>query len=784
MVQTRSSAIETNGGTTTTEMKTKAQLARTASHKKRAVDEVEHEPLLTNGDGKGVSNGSNGTAAKPAKRLRLSDKTDKSRWRVRATADGFTWHYLDDAADENAWPQSAADKYFLGLPLNLPALPKPKSPLDAVRNGLDFFERLQLEPGNWGCEYGGPMFLLPGVVIAWYVTKTPIPDAYAVEIKNYILARAHPEDGGWGLHIEGDSSVLGTVLNYVTLRIVGMDADEPPMVKARATLHRLGGATHGPHWAKLWLAVMGVAGWDMVNPVPAELWLLPDWVPFAPWRWWIHMRQVFLPMSYLYSRQWSCEETALVRALRQELFVEDWASINWAAHRNSIGAADNYHPKSPLLNSMNWLLVNVWNRYLRPAFVKTRAESWTSTLIDMEDANTDYANLAPVNNPMNMVCCYIRDGPDAHSVRMHRKRMHEFLWVKDEGLLCNGTNGVQCWDTAFAIQAVVDAGLAEDARWRPMLQRALDYLDEQQMREEVPFKEQAYRQRRKGAWAFSTKLQGYAVSDCISEALKAVILLQKTAGFEARLDDQRIFDAVDTVLTFQSPSGGCASYEPPRAGTWMESLNAAEVFGKIMVEYDYTECTSAVVTALSLFREHWPAYRADEIARFIVRSVGWIKSVQRADGSWYGNWGICFTYATMFAAEALAAVGETHANSEAARRGCAFLLSKQRADGGWSESYRACERMEYTEHASGSLVVQTAWALIALLQADYPDVAPLRRAAAFIMGRQQANGEWPQEAIEGVFNKSCMISYPNYKFTFTMKALGMFARTYPEELAA
>ncbi|KAH9219379.1 hypothetical protein DL95DRAFT_443470 [Leptodontidium sp. 2 PMI_412] len=36
--------------------------------------------------------------------------------------------------------------------------------------------------------------------------------------------------------------------------------------------------------------------------------------------------------------------------------------------------------------------------------------------------------------------------------------------------------------------------------------------------------------------------------------------------------------------------------------------------------------------------------------------------------------------------------------------------------------------------------------------------------------KTEAGGQ--QEAIEGVFNKSCMISYPNYKFIFPMKALG------------
>ncbi|GAB0132818.1 terpene cyclase [Epichloe bromicola] len=88
--------------------------------------------------------------------------------------------------------------------------------------------------------------------------------------------------------------------------------------------------------------------------------------------------------------------------------------------------------------------------------------------------------------------------------------------------------------------------------------------------------------------------------------------------------------------------------------------------------------------------------------------------------------------------------------------------------------------MEYHEHPMGSLVVQTSWALIGLIEADYPDIEPLKKGIKLIMERQQENGEWLQEAIEGVFSKSCMISYPNYKFTFTIKALGLFAKKNPD----
>lgn len=531
------------------------------------------------------------------------------------------------------------------------------------------------------------MFLLPGLVITWVVTNTPIPDHIAIEIKNYLFARAHPEDGGWGLHIEGDSTVFGTAMNYTVLRLLGVEAEEERMVKARGTLHRMGGTKMAPHWAKFWLSILGVCQWDIVNPCPAELWLLPDWVPFHPWRWWVHMRQVFLPMSFIYSHRWTYPETSLVRDLRQELFVEDYASISWSSHRNSIYYKDNFHPKSWLLRLVFWLFVNVY-AYLRPPFIKKSSENWTWKLIQMEDKNTDFSNLGPVNGPMNLLACYIREGPDAYSVQRHKERMADFLWVKSEGMLMNGTNGVQVWDTSFTIQAVMDAGLAEDPKYRKMLTKGLEFLEDQQIRENVDDQAICYRQQRKGGWGFSNKDQGYAVSDCVSEALKAVLVLQRTPGYPTLLNDQRIYDAIDTLLTYQNKSGGCASYEPTRGSEGLEILNAAEVFGRIMIEYDYPECTTAVVTALSLFSKYYPNYRPAEIKAFKLRAVEYIKNAQHTDGSWYGSWGICFTYASMFALESLASIGHTYTNSEYSRKGCDFLISKQRLDGGWSESYK------------------------------------------------------------------------------------------------
>jgi squalene cyclase len=57
----------------------------------------------------------------------------------------------------------------------------------------------------------------------------------------------------------------------------------------------------------------------------------------------------------------------------------------------------------------------------------------------------------------------------------------------------------------------------------------------------------------------------------------------------------------------------------------------------------------------------------------------------------FGSWGICFTYGTFFAIKGLALSGRTYENSDAIRKACSFLLSKQLHTGGWGETYLSSE---------------------------------------------------------------------------------------------
>jgi cycloartenol synthase len=168
---------------------------------------------------------------------------------------------------------------------------------------------LQCSDGHWAGDYGGPMFLMPGLIIVLYITKAPFAtwkkNAMILYLKNH-----QQEDGGWGTHIECASTMFGTVLSYVSLRLLGESSEATYMVKAREFMHGQGGALFAPSWAKFWLAILGVYDWKGINPIPVELWNLPRWFPFHPGRMWCHSRMVYLPMGYIYCSRFAANAQA------------------------------------------------------------------------------------------------------------------------------------------------------------------------------------------------------------------------------------------------------------------------------------------------------------------------------------------------------------------------------------------------------------------------------------------------------------------------------------------
>ena len=69
------------------------------------------------------------------------------------------------------------------------------------------------------------MFLMPGMVIAYYAAEREFEPAQRSEMIRYLRGKQNG-DGGWGLHIEGPSCIFGTSLTYISLRLLGVPASD------------------------------------------------------------------------------------------------------------------------------------------------------------------------------------------------------------------------------------------------------------------------------------------------------------------------------------------------------------------------------------------------------------------------------------------------------------------------------------------------------------------------------------------------------------------------------
>eukprot|EP00924_Labyrinthula_sp_SR-Ha-C_P013057 augustus_masked-scaffold_12-processed-gene-8.5-mRNA-1 protein AED:0.01 eAED:0.01 QI:0/-1/0/1/-1/1/1/0/801 len=686
---------------------------------------------------------------------------------------------------------------------------EPRDYVSAALKGCKYYAQLQQKDGFWPGDYGGPMFLLPGLIISCYVTNIELGEFRRKEMLKYILNHQNKGDGGWPTHIEGISTVFGTSLNYVAVRLLGLSKISEEAARARMFLKLNGGATHAPSWAKLWMAILGVFSWKGVNPVPPELFILPRWFPFHPGRMWCHCRMVYLPMCVFYGLKFTyCNANSdpLIISLREEIFVQKYEDINWGSVRNDIACVDVYQKQSRIMKLANSLLYyigeHVFN-FLTP--LRNYSIERTLDYIDAEDDHTNFIDIGPVNKVMNLVCVYYRHGAESVRFKQHVERLHDYLWLAEDGMKMQGYNGSQLWDTTFAMHSYYYTfkALKNQLREKDMFDQVFrginHYLHMSQVKENVRDREEFHRAISLGGWPFSTADHGWPISDCTSEGLKSVLKLEEM-GY-ASFSEERLENSIEVILSMHNSHNekynrGWASYEINRGYDWYEKLNPAEVFGDIMIDYCYVECTSACIQAILSFAEKYPKNKLCRKAlAAVLDGLEFILHAQREDGSWYGSWAVCFMYANWFASAALSGFiqkivlfKEFNVDilltqcKQALEKTQQFILQNQEVDGGWSESVEACATKEYTRHIEGSQYIQTGWAMLSLMHCS--EVLPqglavtqesLKKGANFLMREQLQNGDWKQQAIVGVFNKSCGITYTAYRNVFPIWALAKYS---------
>ena len=161
-------------------------------------------------------------------------------------------------------------------------------------------------------------------------------------------------------------------------------------------------------------------------------------------------------------------------------------------------------------------------------------------------------------------------------------------------------------------------------------------------------------------------------------------------------------------------------------------------------------------------------------AKDAVRSaVAYLENSQEENGSWYGRWGVNYIYGTWQALKGLSAVGVSP-DGDIIRRAAAYLKARQNADGGWGES---CE--SYEDPALGGVgettPSQTAWAVMGLIAAGEQDSVEVERGISFLVDTQCEDGDWQEKYWTGTgFPRVFYLKYHMYSLYFPLFALSMY----------
>ncbi len=609
-------------------------------------------------------------------------------------------------------------------------------------------------------------------VILCHIIGHEIPSQRRERIK-LALARQVREDGGWGMHPDSPSYLFHTVLGYVALRLLGVPVDDPLAAKARGWIGAHGGPYAIPTWGRIWLAMLGLYPWRTVQPILPELWLLPDASPLHPRRLYNHMRLIYLGLSFVVGTKFVAPMDQSVAALRKELYPEGYDEAAFERFTDRIAETDLFEAPTRGVRAA-FRLVRRLER-LSPAKLRERALARALEHILFEFRSTGYVCLSPVNGLLFCLALHISD-PRHPELGKALRGMEYWFWEDDtDGTRIAGAKS-DIWDTSFLVQAMCEFPEPELAR--PMIAKACRWLASAQIQEEITGGAEHYRSPAYGGWGFADEHHPWPVSDCTAEAAEALVRAEKAGITDegGQLQLGRVHAAIEFVLQRQNDDGGFGSYEARRGSMVLRRFNPAEIYGNCMLEYSYTECTGSCIRGLAwLARQYTDRLPAELLARVrksVAKGQEFLLSQQHACGGWLGFWGINTTYGTMFAVSGLLGSGLGR-NHPAIVRGCRWLVECQRPDGGWAESYVGMlqERPVMLPDGEPSLVVQTAWAVLTLLEAAPHEHAAIDRGVQYLLDRQGDGGEWPRELATGVFFNTAVLDYVLYRQVFPTWAL-------------
>jgi squalene-hopene/tetraprenyl-beta-curcumene cyclase len=628
---------------------------------------------------------------------------------------------------------------------------------DAIKKAQDYLLSIQKPDGHWVAELESNVTITAEILLlhkVWGISeKLPL-----AKIETYLRSKQR-DHGGWELFYGDGGEVSTSVEAYMALRLLGVPADDPALLKAKDFILSQGGIGKTRIFTKLHLALIGCYDWQGISSIPAWIMFLKPPFPVSIYEMSSWARSSTVPLLIVFDKKPIFATEPDIRL--DELYAEGIENARFELPRNNDWSDIFVHLDQLFKWSDSLNLTPFRQEGLK------EAERW---IIERQEATGDWAGIIPpMLNGLLAFRCLDYDVNDP-IVKRGFQAVYDFaLETAEEYWVQACVSPV--WDTALVMRSLTDSGLAAD---HPAVVRGGEWLLKEQI---LDYGDWAFKNREgtPGGWAFEYTNRFYP--DIDDTAVVAMALQDVTLPDED-LKAAAIVRAVNWIATMQCKAGGWAAFDIDNDQDWINAIPYGDL--KAMIDPNTADITARVLEMHGRLAAD-PAlverYSAHLTPQRLERGLQYLLKEQEADGSWFGRWGVNYIYGTSEALSALALYAPERCRDPISR-GADWFLHCQNEDGGWGETCRSYNDPKL-KGVGVSTASQTAWALLGLLDAaevvgSHIDGA-VERGIKYLIATQNPDGTWDEDEFTGTgFPQHFYIRYHLYRQHFPLMALGRY----------
>ena len=621
-----------------------------------------------------------------------------------------------------------------------------------IERSQNYLLREQKPEGYWVGELMVDSTLVSDMVAYhhWDGSVDPVWQRKAV---NHIFSMQLP-DGGWNIYYGGPAEVNATIKAYLALKLAGVSVTDPRMLKAREVALNLGGVPRMNTFSKLYLALLGLAGWNHVPTIPSEVILIGKWFHVNFWEMSNWSRAMIVPLAIINhfrpSRPQNCPVTL------DELYPAGKGELDEALR-------PRYFDFS-LRNAFLWLdrlhkLAECFSRAgLHPfrKFALKKAEQWM--LERFEGANGLAAIFPAMLN--SVIALKALGYPDDHPQLVRAARELKNLEHDDGQAVRIEPCFSPVWDTAIVAICLRESGLPAE---HPALKKSVDWLIGKEIRFRGDWQYKNGVHVEPSGWVFEYENKW---NPDVDDTAMVLLALRLVPTDDQKRRDECLQRGLNWMMTFQCRDGGWAAFDKDCTKGILEKVPFAD--HNAMLDPECADITARILELLGL--EGYPVTHPQ-----VIKALQYIRGQQEADGSWYGRWGVNYIYGTWQVLRGLRALN-FNMNQRWLLRAREWLESVQHEDGGWGERCNTYDDPVFKGQGP-STASQTAWAVMGLCAFDDPNLPSLQRGIEYLCRTQNADGSWTEHEITGTgFPKVFYLKYDMYRNSWPLLALATYRK--------